>query len=262
MKFFTISIFPGMFERMWDYGIVSRAILRQQVSAVAIDLRDFAPDRHRTTDDRPFGGGAGMVMKPEPLAAAIRWAKDHAPDARCVLMSPQGRKFTQHVAHELSGCPGIILVCGRYEGIDERIGSNYIDEEISIGDYILTGGEMAAMVIMDAVIRLIPGALGSEESAEKDSFENQLLEHAHFTRPRSFEGEDVPEVLLSGNHRAIDTWRLESSLIRTFLKRPDLLRHREFSPIELTILQKWRREIDEIIFAQSVFGAGPSPGSE
>ncbi|MFZ3048950.1 MAG: tRNA (guanosine(37)-N1)-methyltransferase TrmD [Desulfatirhabdiaceae bacterium] len=262
MKIVTISIFPEMLEQMWAYGIVHRSIASLLVSAISVNLRDFADGKHKITDDRPYGGGCGMVMKPEPLASAIRWAKTENPDAPCILMSPQGRPFNQKLAQKMALYPGMILVCGRYEGVDERICRNYIDDEISIGDYILTGGELAAMVVMEAVIRLIPGALGGEDSAEKDSFENQLLEHEHFTRPRCFEGESVPDVLLSGNHRQINEWRQESTLIRTFLKRRDMLEKRIFSPAEYKILKNWRQEIDAIIETQSVSGADSLSGSK
>lgn len=260
MKITTISIFPEMFEQIWGHGIVQRAISQQLVSVVAVNLRDFATGRHQSTDDRPYGGGCGMVMKPEPLAKAIQWAKTENMNAPCILMSPQGRPFNQKLAEEMVRHPGMILVCGRYEGVDERICENYIEDEISIGDYILTGGELAAMVVVEAVIRLIPGALGGVDSAEKDSFENQLLEHAHFTRPRVFEGESVPDVLLSGNHRQIEAWRQESTLIRTFLKRRDMLANRHFSATEYGILKKWRQEIDEIIRAQDISGVDSLSG--
>ncbi len=262
MKITTISIFPEMFEQIWGYGIVHRAISQQLVSVIAVNLRDFATGKHQSTDDRPYGGGCGMVMKPEPLAEAIRWAKEENKNVPCILMSPQGRPFNQKLAEEMARYPGMILVCGRYEGVDERICQNYIEDEISIGDYILTGGELAAMVVVEAVIRLIPGALGGEDSAKKDSFGNQLLEHAHFTRPRNFEGEMVPEVLLSGNHRQIEAWRQESTLIRTFLKRRDMLAKRHFSASEYGILKKWRQEIDEIIQTQSVSGIDSLSGIE
>ncbi len=227
-----------------------------------MDIRDFAEGRHRVTDDRPYGGGCGMVMKPEPLAGAIRAARKECPEARTVLLSPQGAVFNQQLAQEMAGCQGLILVCGRYEGVDERICEEYIDTEVSIGDYILTGGETAAMVVIEAVTRLIPGILGGSESAEKDSFSNDLIEHGHYTRPRLFEDSPVPEVLLSGNHGAIEQWRLESSLIRTFLKRPDLLGERILSDGETAILQEWCDRIEQIIQSQSARDSGALPGGE
>jgi tRNA (guanine37-N1)-methyltransferase len=188
-----------------------------------------------------------MVMKPEPLAAAIRATSQTMQGAKAVLLTPQGRIFDQQMARELASNAGLILVCGRYEGVDERICHDLIDYEISIGDYVLTGGELAAMVLMDAVTRLIPGALGGEDAAEKDSFSDGLLEHAHYTRPRIFEGRAVPEVLLSGHHQEIENWRLESSVMRTLLKRPDLLHDKELTSQERRILKKWRQEIVAIL---------------
>ena len=188
-----------------------------------------------------------MVMKPEPLVGAIRAAKKNARAAKTVLLTPQGRTFNQKMARELASTSEMILVCGRYEGVDERICHEFIDYEISIGDYVLTGGELAAMIIIEAVTRLIPGTLGGEDSAEKDSFSDGLLEHAHYTRPRNFEGQDVPEVLLSGHHREIESWRIESSVMRTLLKRPDLLRNKQLSDQEVEILKKWYRAIGSLL---------------
>jgi tRNA (guanine37-N1)-methyltransferase len=262
MKFVALTIFPEMFQLFWDHGIVRRAIEQGVISASAVNIREFAAGRHQVTDDRPYGGGNGMVMKPEPLAAAIRWAENTAPGARTVYLSPQGRAFNQEIAAELSVQPGLILICGRYEGIDERICQQFVDDEISIGDYVLTGGELPAMVLMEAVIRLIPGALGGEESAQKDSFSDSLLEHGHYTRPANFEGEAVPDVLLSGNHAQIEKWRQESSLIRTVLKRRDLLMQRQLTLAEVRILQQWRLDIDQILQSQSISGAGTLPGRQ
>jgi tRNA (guanine37-N1)-methyltransferase len=262
MDLIVLTIFPEMFNPFWEHGIIRRAIAKNIISAATIDIRDFARGKHRVTDDRPFGGGSGMVMKPEPLAGAIRTAEEKAPFSKKILLTPQGRIFDQKLAYELTGCEGLILVCGRYEGIDERISYDYIDYEISIGDYVLTGGELAAMIVIDALTRLIPGALGSEDSAEKDSFSNNLLEHAQFTRPRAFGGSEVPGVLLSGNHKEIETWRLEASLIRTFLKRQDLMNNRAYSQQEIAILKKWCRDIEKIIQAQSSCGADPLSGNQ
>jgi tRNA (guanine37-N1)-methyltransferase len=262
MKFTALTIFPEMFTALRQHGIIRRAIASGIIALEALDVRDFATDRHRTTDDRPYGGGSGMVMKPEPLAAAIRSARSETPDAPVVLLTPQGRVFDQRMAEELAGLPGLTLVCGRYEGIDERIGLAHIDLEISIGDYVLTGGELAAMIVIDAVTRLLPGALGNEDSSEKDSFSTGLLEHAHYTRPVVHEGEPAPAVLLSGHHRNIEAWRMESSLIRTLLKRKDLLERRVLSRTEIALLEKWRSEIETIIRAQCSSGAGPLPGGQ
>jgi tRNA (guanine37-N1)-methyltransferase len=262
MNFLALTIFPEMFQRFWDHGIIRRAIEQGVISAAAVNIREFAAGRHQVTDDSPYGGGNGMVMKPEPLAAAIRWAAKEVPGARTVYLSPQGRAFNQAIAAELSALPGLILICGRYEGIDERICQQFVEDEISIGDYVLTGGELPAMVLMEAVTRLIPGALGGEQSAQKDSFCDSLLEHGHYTRPANFEGEPVPDVLLSGNHAQIEKWRLESSLIRTVLKRRDLLMQRQFTLAEVRILQQWRLDIDQILQSQSISGTGPLPGRQ
>ena len=251
MDFTVLTIFPEMFDLFWQHGIVGKAVTKGQLGVSVINIRDFAQDKHQVTDDRPYGGGSGMVMKPEPLAEAIRNARLKMPSSRTVLLTPQGRKLDQKQAHVLAASKGLILICGRYEGIDERISQSFIDEEISIGDYVLMGGELAAMVLMEAVARLIPGVLGNENSAAADSFSGNLLEHPHFTRPPVFEGETVPEVLRSGNHKAIDQWRLEMSLIRTFLKRPDLLRAKRLSREDIDILKKWCADIEKIIEAQS-----------
>jgi tRNA (guanine37-N1)-methyltransferase len=262
MHFFVLTIFPEMFDSFWEHGIIRRAISRNKISASTLNIRDFAEGKHRVTDDRPYGGGCGMVMKLEPLAKAIQAAKKQKPFAQTVLLSPQGRIFDQHVAAEFASFGDIILVCGRYEGVDERVCEDFIDFEISIGDYILTGGEIAAMVIMDSVTRLIPGSLGGENSAEKDSFSDGLLEHAHYTRPQRYEGLEVPDVLLSGHHGEIERWRLETSLIRTFLKRQDLLAKRALTNREKEILKKWCRDIEKIIHAQSSRGPDSLSGAE
>jgi len=247
MNFVVLTIFPEMFDSFWAHGIIRRAIDQKKIRVSTINIRNFTTDRHQITDDRPYGGGSGMVMKPEPLVGAIRAAAKKAPSAKKILLTPQGRVFNQTVVHELTACDGLILICGRYEGVDERICHDLIDDEISIGDYVLTGGELAAMVIIDAETRLIPGTLGAEDAAEKDSFSNGRLEHAHYTRPREFEGKKVPEVLLSGHHREIEKWRLESSLIRTFLKRQDLLESGRLDNQEIKILKRWHRDIEKIL---------------
>jgi tRNA (guanine37-N1)-methyltransferase len=247
MFFKVLTIFPEMFDSFWNHGIIRRAIEHRKIFASAVNIRDFAADRHQVTDDRPYGGGSGMVMKPEPLAAAIRHASKKLIGAKTILLTPQGRVFNQKMARELAASDGLILVCGRYEGVDERICHDLIDFEISIGDYVLTGGELAAMIVVDAVTRLIPGTLGGADAAEKDSFSDDLLEHAHYTRPANFEGREVPEVLLSGHHQEIDRWRLESSVMRTLLKRPDLLQKKDINRRERDILIKWRLEIEKIL---------------
>ena len=247
MNFAVLTIFPEMFEPFWAHGIIRKAIEEHRIFVSAVNIRDYAEDRHQVTDDRPYGGGNGMVMKPEPLASAMRAATRTVPEARTVLLTPQGKVFNQSMAQELASFDGLVLVCGRYEGVDERVCHDLIDYEISTGDYVLTGGELAAMIIMDAVTRLIPGALGGKQSAEKDSFANGLLEHAHYTRPQIFEGSEVPEVLLSGHHREIEKWRLESSLMRTLLKRPDLLQQKDLDRQEIEILKKWYHQIEKIL---------------
>jgi tRNA (guanine37-N1)-methyltransferase len=258
MHFSVLTIFPDLFEPFWKHGIIRRAIQQGQIQKRVINIRDFAKGRHCVTDDRPFGGGCGMVMKPEPLAAAIQSVVAATPSGPVILLTPEGRRFSQKVADELSRQAAVTLVCGRYEGIDERIGVNYIDDEISIGDVVLTGGEVPAMVIMDAVARLIPGTLGNRDSAQQDAFVDGLLDHAHYTRPREFEGQQVPEPLLSGNHARIDDWRLENALIRTFLKRPDLVARKALGRRELQVLIQWQQRLERIIDAQSLRSADPS----
>jgi tRNA (guanine37-N1)-methyltransferase len=247
MRILVLTIFPEMFDGLWLHGMVRRAIEQRVISASALNIRDYAADRHRVTDDRPYGGGCGMLMKPEPLAAAIRHARQMAPEGRTILMTPQGRVFNQALAREMAGLKGLILVCGRYEGVDDRLCQGLITDELSVGDYVLTGGEIAAMAVIDAVTRLIPGVLGSADSAARDSFSDGLLEHAHYTRPPEFEGAEVPEVLLSGHHGNIDRWRLESSLMRTLVNRPDLLQERELTAEEADILRRWHTHLGEII---------------
>ncbi|MCG6910077.1 MAG: tRNA (guanosine(37)-N1)-methyltransferase TrmD [Deltaproteobacteria bacterium] len=262
MDFTVLTIFPDMFQGFWNYGIVAKAIAQKQISAAALNIRDFSTDKHRTTDDRPYGGGSGMVMKPEPLADAVREAKRLSPLSQTILLTPQGRPFNQEMARSFAERDGFILVCGRYEGIDERICYDFIDQEVSIGDYVLMGGELAAMIVMEAVTRLIPGVLGGDDSAERDSFSGGLLEHAHFTRPPVFNGHVVPEVLLSGNHREIEKWRFETSIVRTFLKRPDLLEERALTQREVQVLKEWCRRVESIVRAQSARGVDSPPGGE
>ena len=257
MQYTVLSIFPEIFDPFRKYGIIGRAVKQGKISISMCNIRDFATDKHQVTDDRPYGGGCGMVMKPEPLAAAIRAAKESTPGSKTILLTPQGRAFSQKMAQNFAAQEGFIFICGRYEGVDERIYSGFIDDEVSIGDYVLNGGELAAMVIIESITRLIPGVLGGEDSADKDTFSEELVEHAHYTRPRTFEGETVPEVLLSGNHKEIETWRLEASLIRTFLKRPDLLPDRRFNREEIDVLKKWCADIEKIIQAQSPCGTDP-----
>jgi tRNA (guanine37-N1)-methyltransferase len=249
MIFTVLTIFPEMVTPFLEHGIVRRAIEQKKISASSINIRDFAEGKHKVTDDRPFGGGCGMLMKPEPLAKAIAQAKKKTPGSKTVLLSPQGRTFNKDVAREFASRKGLLLVCGRYEGVDERICESLIDDEISVGDYVLTGGELAAMIIIDAVTRLLPDVLGCESSACEDSFESGLLKHAQYTRPRIFNGNEVPEVLLSGDHTKTEKWRFESSIMRTFIKRPDLLQKRPLTNREIEILKEWGHRIKEILYA-------------
>lgn len=259
-SFAVLTIFPEMFDGFWLSGMVHQALQAAKIQGWAVNLRDYTHDRHKTTDDRPYGGGCGMVMKPEPLGAALEDVKTKLPGAKVIMLTPQGRVFNQQLAQELADAShDYIFVCGRYEGVDQRLCDAYADFEISTGDYVLTGGELPAMLIIDAVTRLLPGVLGGAESAAKESFASGLLEHAHFTRPPEFAGAAVPEILTSGHHLNIENWRFQSSLMRTFFKRPDLLLERPLTPDELKILQKWGNQIDAIIRNQSVFGAGTLP---
>jgi tRNA (guanine37-N1)-methyltransferase len=244
MNFTVLTLFPEMFSALLVGGIIKRAVESNRISIETIDIRDFAKGPHRTVDDRPYGGGSGMVMKPEPLAGAIHHAKQRHPGAYTLVLTPQGRLFDHELAQELAGCAELILVCGRYEGVDDRICQDLADEELSIGDYVLTGGELAAMVVIDAVGRLLPGALGNEQSAQEDSFSTGLLEYPQYTRPRSFEGSQVPDILLSGNHGAIRQWRRRASLVRTFLKKPDLLLDQTLTPEDIAFLEKLHRDIE------------------
>ena len=220
----VVTIFPEMVTTIAEYGVVGRAVERELVSLDCQNPRDFTVDAHRTVDDRPYGGGPGMVLKYEPAAAAIAAAKETLPaGAPVVCLSPQGALFDQAAAQRIAGLPGIVLLAGRYEGIDERLIESHVDEELSLGDYVLSGGEIAAMAVIDAVVRLLPGVLGDEASASQDSFMDGLLDHPHYTRPEVTDGRHVPEVLLSGDHARIAKWRYQQALGRTFQRRPDLV---------------------------------------
>ncbi len=221
MRFFVITIFPELFSCL-NFGVLGRAIEAGRVEVVLVNPRDFTEDRHRTVDDEPYGGGAGMVMKPEPLVKAIEYVREKAPDAKVFLLSPKGKPFNSRMAKELAGIEDICLVCGRYEGVDERV-SFFVDDLISVGDFVLSGGEFAACCIIDAVSRFVPEVLGCRDSLTDESFEGGLLEYPQFTRPRVFRGYKVPEVLLSGDHARIGKWRRLQQVKETFFKRPDLL---------------------------------------
>lgn len=242
MIFDILTIFPAMFDSPLGESIVGKARERGLVQVRLHNIRDYAMDKHQMTDDRPFGGGEGMVMKPEPIVAALRAVENDGPPARTILLSPQGRLFNQEVARELSLLPRIVLICGRYEGVDERVAAQYTDEQISIGDYILTGGELAAMILVDALTRLIPGALGNIDSALTDSFSEPVLEYPQYTRPQIFEGQGVPEVLLSGNHELIRRWRRGHALLRTQMRRPDLFARLNLSFEDIALLEAAREE--------------------
>jgi tRNA (guanine37-N1)-methyltransferase len=244
MKFDILTLFPGMFAGPFDESIIRRAKEKQLIDITLHNIRDWATDRHQVTDDAPYGGGAGMVMKVEPLAASIEEVKARQPSSTVVMTSPQGRRFTHKVATELAGRDGLILVCGRYEGIDERIRHLYAEDDISLGDYVLSGGEIAAMVVVDAVTRLVPGVLGSGESAESDSFCDGLLEYPQYTRPPEFRGLKVPDILLSGNHELIRKWRRRESLARTRTLRPDLLSEIVLTKEDRKLLMEIERESD------------------
>lgn len=225
-----ISIFPEYFREAFDYGIIRRARAAQLVEIKAHDLRLWTSDKHKVVDDRPFGGGDGMVLKPEPIfagvesLAGVRRREDVPRGKRVVLLSPQGKQFTQSWASEFAECEQLVLICGRYEGVDERVADSLVTDEISIGDYVLSGGEPAALVVIDAVVRLIPGALGSQTSATTESFSDGLLDYPHYTRPPEFENMKVPEVLLTGHHADIAKWRREAAEAKTKRNRPDLLK--------------------------------------
>ncbi len=238
MLFDIVTIFPELFTSPFQDGILRRAIRSGKISVHLHNIRDYATDKHKMTDDRPFGGGEGMVMKPEPLISALEDVQRQGPRGHVILLSPRGKTYSQDMAERLVALPRLVLVCGRYEGIDERVARCCVDEEISIGDFILTGGEIAAMVLVDSVTRLIPGVLGSEDSAKNDTFSRGLLKHPQYTRPRQYRGMDVPDVLLSGDHAEIEQYRFIESVRETMARRPDLLRHVHFSGRERRLLGK------------------------
>ncbi|GKW26471.1 tRNA (guanine-N(1)-)-methyltransferase [Pectobacterium carotovorum subsp. carotovorum] len=239
----VISLFPEMFRAITDYGVTGRAVKNGLLNVQYWSPRDFTYDRHRTVDDRPYGGGPGMLMMVQPLRDAIHAAKAAAGEgARVIYLSPQGRKLDQQGVRQLATNQKMILVCGRYEGIDERVIKTEIDEEWSIGDYVLSGGELPAMTLIDSVARFIPGVLGHQASAEEDSFADGLLDCPHFTRPEILESMEVPAVLLSGNHAEIRCWRLKQSLGRTWLRRPELLKSLALTDEQTRLLAEFQRE--------------------
>src|SRR4030066_2464205 len=238
MRFDILTLFPNMFSSPLHESILGKAVEKGLIQIQTINIRDFTLDKHQVVDDTPYGGGQGMVMKVEPIARAIESVKSQNPAAWTVYLTPQGKPFHQDLARRLSTQPHLILLCGRYEGVDERVRELFVDEEISIGDYVLTGGDLAAMVLIDAVSRLLPGGLGSDRSGEEDSFFGSLLEYPQYTRPASFRGYEVPGVLLSGNHQAISLWRRKEALRRTWMRRPDLLGKASLSEEDKKILEE------------------------
>ncbi|MCC3143800.1 tRNA (guanosine(37)-N1)-methyltransferase TrmD [Halanaerobium sp. Z-7514] len=244
MFFDILTLFPEMFAGPFSESIINRAREKELIEIKTINIRDYAEDKHNRTDDTPYGGGAGMVMKAGPIYRAWQQLKSlRSENAKTILMSPQGEQLTQKMVKELAKEPGLTIICGRYEGVDERIRETIVDQEISIGDYVLTGGEIPAMVLVDAVSRLLTGVLGAEDSLKKDSFYNGLLEHPHYTRPREFKGLKVPDVLLSGNHQLIERWRKKESLRRTLLRREDLLEAKELTEEEIKLLKEIKAEL-------------------
>jgi len=241
----VVTLFPEMFSAVSDNGVTGRAIQKGLVQLGTVNPRDFTDDRHNTVDARPYGGGPGMVMMVEPLRAAISEAKKVLSNkAKVIYLSPQGQKLDQAGLQSLLEHEELILLCGRYEGIDERLIASEVDEEWSIGDYVISGGELAAMVLIDGVTRLVPGALGHEESAEQDSFMNGLLDTPHYTRPEVLDGEAVPDVLLSGHHKNIEAWRLKQALGRTWLRRPDMLEKLTLTKAQEDLLAEFIRETE------------------
>ena len=249
LQFDVVTLFPAMFDAVTELGVTGRARERGLYQFVAWNPRDFTTNVHRTVDDRPYGGGPGMVMRAEPLDKALAAARQRQMSAgvdkpRVVHLTPQGRLLDHALVAEFAREPGLVLLAGRYEGVDERLIDRQAIEEVSIGDYVLSGGELAAMVLMDSVVRQLPGALGDAESASQDSFVDGLLDHPHYTRPEVYEGAAVPAVLLSGNHAVITRWRLKQSLGRTWQRRPDLLERRVLTAEERSLLDEFRREQD------------------
>jgi tRNA (guanine37-N1)-methyltransferase len=244
MRFDIITIFPEMFPSVFSGGIIAKAVREGRLDVRVHNLRDFATDKHQQVDDRPFGGEEGMVFKPEPVFAAVEAVRGGA-DTPVYLLSPAGRRFDDGLAREMAGRPRIVLICGRYEGVDERVALHLATDEISIGDYVLTGGEIPAMAVVDAAARQIPGVVGKEGSVRKESFADGLLDYPQYTRPRDFRGLTVPEVLFSGNHKKIEAWRRRKALEKTRRKRPDLLARAALSPEDRMLLDEIQEERNE-----------------
>ena len=245
IHFDVITLFPEMITNAASYGVTGRAMEREIVSLSTWNPRDFTQDKHKTVDDRPYGGGPGMVMKYQPLHDAVNQAKKTGnKDAKVVYLSPQGKPITQALLSEACNVSQLILVAGRYEGVDERFVNMDCDDEWSIGDYVISGGELATLIVIDAITRLLPGVLGHEESAQQDSHMNGLLDYAHYTRPEEIEGHLVPDVLLSGNHAEIGIWRMKQALGRTWQRRPDLLENKNLSAEQSNLLQQFKNEVE------------------
>lgn len=242
MKIHVLSLFPDMFTGVFGSSILKKAQEKGAVELAVTDIREYSENKHKQVDDYPYGGGAGMVLKPEPMFNAVE-AITEGRKPRVILMCPQGERFTQKKAEELSKEEDLVFLCGHYEGYDERIREYLVTDEISIGDFVLTGGELPAMTVIDAVVRLLPGVLGQEDSHIQDSFSTGLLEHPHYTRPSDFRGMKVPDILLSGNHAKIDAWREEQSFKRTLERRPDLLEALELTDKQMKIIEKIKNEM-------------------
>jgi tRNA (guanine37-N1)-methyltransferase len=246
VKFDVVTIFPRIVEAPLQEGIVGRAIARGLLDVKVHDLRSFTTDRHRVVDDVPFGGGPGMVMKPEPFFRAVESiSEERGKPGAVVLTSPDGPQLTQRVAERFRGCAHVVILCGRYEGIDERVRAHLATEEISIGDYVLSGGELPALVIVDAVARLVPGVVGDEQSVARDTFSRGLLDFPQYTRPAEYQGYDVPPVLLSGHHGEIERWRRRAALVRTLERRPDLVAAADLGPEDRAILDELKKETEQ-----------------
>jgi tRNA (guanine37-N1)-methyltransferase len=245
MDLHVISIFPDMFSAMTEHGVIGRAIKQNVLSLTLHNPRDYADDKHNTVDGRPFGGGPGMVMMPEPMVKVIDAAKAQAkPGAKVIYLSPQGERFDHAAAKEFAERDSVVFLAGRYEGIDERVLEHHVDEEWSIGDFVLSGGELPAMVMIDAIARLLPDSLGNSESAEQDSFAHGILDCPHYARPETYAGQKVPDVLLSGNHKAIAKWREQQALGRTWERRPELLEKIELTDEQQRLLDEYRKELN------------------
>jgi tRNA (guanine37-N1)-methyltransferase len=246
MKIDVLTLFPEMFSGVFGHSILHKAAEKSAVQYNVVNFREYADNKHQTVDDYPYGGGAGMVLKPQPLFDAVAALKEQAAsnETRVILLCPQGKRYDQKTAEEYAKEKHLIFVCGHYEGYDERIREHVVTDEISIGDYVLTGGELGAMVVIDSVVRLLPEVLGNEESHMKDSFSTGLLEHPHYTRPSDFRGMKVPDVLLSGNHKLIEEWRNKEALRRTLLRRPDLLEKMKLSKEQENWLEEVKKEYD------------------